>query len=163
MVRGTVLLRVLRNLVNLLGIPSSLNFAAMGGGDPVRGDRRPGVAAAKGAEGGEAELGNGEGTGRRGGVSARLVKVVSLPPFRAMFSLERWRRSVLAMAVMLGNLYRALVTAGAPDEDAQRAAEEVAGFESRLTGIESKVSLLQGMVGFNLALTAAIAIKLLVP
>ena len=67
------------------------------------------------------------------------------------------------MAVMLGNLYRALVTAGASDIDARRVAEEVAGFESRLAGIESKVSLLQWMVGFNLALTVGIAIKLLVP
>ena len=30
-VPGTVLLQVLQNLVNLLGIPSSLNFAVMGG------------------------------------------------------------------------------------------------------------------------------------
>lgn len=30
MVLGTVLLQVLQNLVNLLGIPSSLNFAVMG-------------------------------------------------------------------------------------------------------------------------------------
>jgi hypothetical protein len=67
------------------------------------------------------------------------------------------------MAVMLGNLYRALVTAGASAEDAQKAAEEVASFESRLAGIESKVSLLQWMVGFNLALTVAIAVKLLAP
>jgi hypothetical protein len=64
---------------------------------------------------------------------------------------------------MLGNLYRALVTAGAPDDEAQKAAEEVAGFESRLAGIGSKVSLLQWMMGCNLALTLAIAIKLLVP
>jgi hypothetical protein len=67
------------------------------------------------------------------------------------------------MAVTLGNLYRALVTAGAPDVEAQKAAEEVAGFESRLAGIESNVSLLQRMVGFNLPLTLGIAIKLLVP
>lgn len=64
------------------------------------------------------------------------------------------------MAVMRDNLYRALITAGAP---AQKAAEEVAGFESRLAGIESKMSLLQWMVGFNLALSVGIALKLLVP
>ena len=68
------------------------------------------------------------------------------------------------MAVMLGNLYRALVAAGAPDVEAQtqKAAEEVAGFEGRMAGIEGKMSLLQWMVGFNLALTLGIAIKLLV-
>ncbi len=30
-VLGTILLQVLQNLVNLLGIPSSLNFAVLGG------------------------------------------------------------------------------------------------------------------------------------
>jgi len=30
-VLGTILLQVLQNLVNLLGIPSSLNFAVIGG------------------------------------------------------------------------------------------------------------------------------------
>ena len=40
-VLGTVLLQVLQNLVNLLGIPSSLNFAVMGDGDPDRRARRP--------------------------------------------------------------------------------------------------------------------------
>jgi hypothetical protein len=47
--------------------------------------------------------------------------------------------------------------------EAQNAAEEVAGYEGRLAGIESKVSLLQGMVGFNLALTVAIVIRLFLP
>ena len=40
-VLGTILLQVLQNLVNLLGIPSSLNFAVMGGGHPDRRARRP--------------------------------------------------------------------------------------------------------------------------
>lgn len=31
MILGTILLQELQNLVNLLGIPSSLNFAVMGG------------------------------------------------------------------------------------------------------------------------------------
>ena len=31
LVLGAILLQVLQNLVNLLGIPSSLNFAVMGG------------------------------------------------------------------------------------------------------------------------------------
>jgi hypothetical protein len=50
-----------------------------------------------------------------------------------------------------------------PDEEAQKAAEEVAGFESQLAGIESKVSVLRWMVGFNLALSVAIAITLSMP
>ena len=48
-VLGTILLQVLQNLVNLLGIPSSLNFAVMGGGHPDRRHRRPAGAAAPGA------------------------------------------------------------------------------------------------------------------
>ena len=73
-----------------------------------------------------------------------------------------WTGPSQIMAVMLGNLYRALVTAGAPELEARKAAEEVAGFKSWLAGIESKVSLLPWMVGFNLALTVGIAIKLLI-
>lgn len=67
------------------------------------------------------------------------------------------------MAVMFGNLYRALVSAGVADEQARKAAEEVASYENRLAGLEGKVNLLSWMVGFNLALTAAIAVKLLLP
>ena len=40
-VLGAILLQVLQNLVNLLGIPSSLNFAVMGTRDPDRRPRRP--------------------------------------------------------------------------------------------------------------------------
>ena len=40
-VLGAILLQILQNLVNLLGIPSSLNFAVMGGGDPDRRRGRP--------------------------------------------------------------------------------------------------------------------------
>lgn len=43
------------------------------------------------------------------------------------------------MAVMLGCLYRALVTARAPDAHVQKAAEEADGFESRLAGIGSRL------------------------
>ena len=42
-VLGTILLQVLQNLVNLLGIPSSLNFAVMGARDPDRRARRPAI------------------------------------------------------------------------------------------------------------------------
>ena len=40
-VLGAILLQILQNLVNLLGIPSSLNFAVMGDGHPDRRPRRP--------------------------------------------------------------------------------------------------------------------------
>jgi ribose transport system permease protein len=44
---GTALLQVLQNLVNLLGIPSSLNFAVKGGRDLPRRARRPGLGPAQ--------------------------------------------------------------------------------------------------------------------
>lgn len=63
---GTILLQALQNLVNLLGIPSSLNFAVMGAvilagvlGDQVISARRKARAITKGANAGE-------GTGKGG-------------------------------------------------------------------------------------------------
>jgi ribose transport system permease protein len=56
-VLGTILLQILQNLVNLLGIPSSLNFAVMGSviligvlADQQFRQYRARVAAAKGRE-----------------------------------------------------------------------------------------------------------------
>ena len=57
------------------------------------------------------------------------------------------------MAVMMGNLYAALVEAGASEPEARKAAEEVAGFENRLASLEGKLNLLTWMVGFNIGLT----------
>ena len=65
------------------------------------------------------------------------------------------------MALMLSKTYDALKAAGAPEEKAREAAEEIAGFEDRLTGIESDLKLLKWMLGFNLALSMAIAALLL--
>jgi hypothetical protein len=66
------------------------------------------------------------------------------------------------MAVMMGDLYDALRSAGAEDDKARKAAAEVAGFENRLASLDSRVSVLTWMVGFNLALTVAIVGKLFV-
>lgn len=66
------------------------------------------------------------------------------------------------MAVMMGNLYDALRSAGAEDEKARKAAEEMAGYEHRFSKLEADVGLLKWMVGFNLAMTAAILAKLFV-
>ena len=65
------------------------------------------------------------------------------------------------MALMLSKIYDALRAAGAPDDMAREAAEEIAGFEDRLTGIESDLKLLKWMLGFNLALSMAVAALLL--
>jgi hypothetical protein len=66
------------------------------------------------------------------------------------------------MALMLGALRDALVAAGAPDDKAQKAAEEVAGFENRLAKLEADMSLLKWMVGANIAVSLIILGKLLV-
>lgn len=63
------------------------------------------------------------------------------------------------MALMLGKLYTALREAGADDNRAREAAEEVAGFENRLANVEAKLLLLNWMVGFNLILTIALVAK----
>ena len=60
------------------------------------------------------------------------------------------------MALQLGALREALVEAGASPEKAARAAEEVASYENRLAGIESRLSVLTWMVTFNLVVTVAV-------
>ncbi|MDQ4134622.1 MAG: integrase [Pseudomonadota bacterium] len=56
------------------------------------------------------------------------------------------------MAVMMGNLYSALKQAGADEESARKAAEEIAGYENRFAKLESDVALLKWMVGFVIGL-----------
>jgi hypothetical protein len=56
------------------------------------------------------------------------------------------------MAVMMGNLYSALKQAGADEENARKAAEEIAGYENRFAKLESDVALLKWMVGFVIGL-----------
>lgn len=65
------------------------------------------------------------------------------------------------MAPMLSKTYDALGAAGAPDDKAREAAEEIAGFEDRVTPVESDLKLLKRMVGFNLAMSMVIVALLL--
>jgi len=67
------------------------------------------------------------------------------------------------MAMMLSKTYEAFRAAGAPDDKAREAAEEIAGFENRLTNIEADMKLLKGMLGVNLAFSLAILVILLRP
>ena len=67
------------------------------------------------------------------------------------------------MALMSGYLYRALLAAGAPDELARKAAEEVASHERAFNEGRCGTTVLTWMVGFNLALTIAIGVKVLFP
>lgn len=66
------------------------------------------------------------------------------------------------MAVMLSKTYDALVAAGAPEDKARAAAEELAGYESRFAKIETDLAVLKWMVGVNLAASLSIVIKLFV-
>jgi hypothetical protein len=61
------------------------------------------------------------------------------------------------MAVMLGNLYDALKSAGAEDEKARKAAEGIAAYEPRFAKLEDDVALLKWMVGSNIGLTMLVA------
>ena len=60
---------------------------------------------------------------------------------------------------MLPKTYDALVAAGAPDDKARAAAEELAGYESRFTKIETDLAVLKWMVGVNLAASVSLVIK----
>jgi len=46
--------------------------------------------------------------------------------------------------MMMGNLYGALKQAGADEESAQRAAEEVAGFENRIGDRKTELTAIRG-------------------
>jgi hypothetical protein len=63
------------------------------------------------------------------------------------------------MAVMLSKTYDALIAAGAPDDKARAAAEELAGYESRFAKIETDLAVLKWMVGVNLAASLSLVIK----
>lgn len=64
------------------------------------------------------------------------------------------------MAMMMRQLYSALRNAGADDDSASRAAEEVANYDNRINKVESDLALLKWMVGTNIALTLTILFKL---
>lgn len=53
---------------------------------------------------------------------------------------------------MLSKTCDAFKAAGAPEDEAREAAEEIAGFEDRLYNIESDVRLLKWIAGCNVAL-----------
>jgi hypothetical protein len=55
------------------------------------------------------------------------------------------------MAVMMGNLYSALRAGNVPEDKARAAAEEAAGYETRLTRIEAIVTMHTWMLGVVIA------------
>jgi len=67
------------------------------------------------------------------------------------------------MAIMLSKTYDALISAGAPDDKAREAAEELADSENRLASIDNRLSAVEGKltviiwsIGINAAATIAI-------
>lgn len=65
------------------------------------------------------------------------------------------------MPLMLSKTYDALRDAGASEALAREAAEEIATFDARLAGVESKLNILQWMVGTNVILTVGVLLRLL--
>lgn len=55
------------------------------------------------------------------------------------------------MAMMLGALYKALMEPN--EENARKAAEEVAGYERALADVRSDLKVVQALVGVNVAAT----------
>ena len=73
------------------------------------------------------------------------------------------------MAVMLSKTYDAFLSAGAPEEKARQAAEELAAYENRFAKIETDLAVLRAdvtalkwMVGINVAASGSILIKVFV-
>jgi hypothetical protein len=62
---------------------------------------------------------------------------------------------------MISELYDALKSAGAPEDQARKAAEVVAGYDNRFSRIEGDLTLLKWMIGFNLAVSVGIVMLLL--
>jgi hypothetical protein len=48
------------------------------------------------------------------------------------------------MALMLSKTYEALLAAGAPEDKAREAAEELAGYENRLASIDNRLAVMDG-------------------
>ena len=63
------------------------------------------------------------------------------------------------MAIMLSKTYEALKAAGAPDDKARDAAEEIAAYDNRLANIEADVRLLKWMMGLVLAGVLSLVVK----
>jgi hypothetical protein len=65
------------------------------------------------------------------------------------------------MAMMISEVYDALIEAGASEEKARKAAEAVAQYENRLSKMEGDLGLLKWMVGTNILVTLGVLWKVL--
>jgi len=64
------------------------------------------------------------------------------------------------MSIMISEVYDAFIAAGAPEEKARKAAEALTVHENRFSKIEADLLVVKWMLGFALALHAAVALKL---
>ena len=62
-------------------------------------------------------------------------------------------------SIMLASVYDALKEAGASEEKARKAAEDVANYESDMSEIKSELRLLRWMVAYVVALVTGLVIK----
>ena len=63
------------------------------------------------------------------------------------------------MAVMLSKTYEAFRAAGAPDDKACEAAEEIAAFEIRLASIENRLIRLEVLITIGLTGVVSLVVK----
>jgi len=61
--------------------------------------------------------------------------------------------------MIIEEIYDALLEAGASEEKARAAARAMTNYETRISKIESRLTLLEWMIGFNLAMTIAILFR----
>ena len=80
---------------------------------------------------------------------------------------SRLRGRAIAVSTMISEVYDALISAGAPEDKARKAAETLANYDnrfSRLDGavlkLESELVLVKWMVGFGIAMNVAILSRL---
>jgi len=63
------------------------------------------------------------------------------------------------MAIMMGNLYEALKGAGASEEKAKAAAEEIANYDNAIADLKSDMQLVKWMLGALIALNVAMFVN----
>ena len=67
------------------------------------------------------------------------------------------------MSPMIAEVYDALISAGAPEDKARKAAEALANYESRFSKIDADLLVLKWMTGFILAGMAGVVVKTFFP
>ena len=95
----------------------------------------------------------------------RRTNLNEVPRRLAKFSLAISERKdhISRMSVMLSKTHDALKAAGASEEQARAAAEEIAAYENRVISVESDLRLLKWMVGANFAVSIAILLRVFLP